>query len=115
MNETQISSSLFKEEEPSLNYTNKTQFLSDLEVTLSRSAEHLTQKNALRLLTSAGLGVLGLAVGIPYVPGITDNLLVGITAAALPLFSSNSREEDDEIHHSQINDILQQTSTQAQN
>lgn len=34
---------------------------------------------------SLGLGVLGLAVGIPYVPGVTDNLFVGLVAGALPI------------------------------
>lgn len=44
---------------------------------------------ARRVLCSVGLGAAGLAVGVPYVPGITDNLVVGIAAAALPFFSSN--------------------------
>ncbi|KAG8457603.1 hypothetical protein KFE25_002267 [Diacronema lutheri] len=34
---------------------------------------------------SFGLGMLGLAVGVPYVPGLTDNLVVGALAGALPL------------------------------
>lgn len=40
---------------------------------------------AKRLGLSLGLGALGLAVGIPYVPGVTDNLFVGLFAGALPI------------------------------
>jgi len=47
-----------------------------------------------RVVCSLGLGALGLAVGVPYVPGITDNLVVGIAGAVLPLFSSNLDSED---------------------
>ena len=44
------------------------------------------------LATSVALGLGGLAVGVPFVPGITDNLLVGGVGAALPFLSG---EEDD--------------------
>jgi len=44
-----------------------------------------------RLLCSLGFGAAGLAVGVPYVPGITDNLVVAVAAAALPFLKS----EDD--------------------
>jgi len=44
------------------------------------------QGDGVKLLASAGLGMAGLLVGIPYVPGITDNLLVGVAAGALPYF-----------------------------
>ena len=43
------------------------------------------------LATSVALGLGGLAVGVPFVPGITDNLLVGGVGAALPFLSG---EED---------------------
>ena len=33
---------------------------------------------------SAGLGLAGLAVGVPCVPGLTDNLIVGAAGALLP-------------------------------
>ena len=39
------------------------------------------------LATSVALGLGGLAVGVPFVPGITDNLLVGGVGAALPFLS----------------------------
>ncbi|CAH0370143.1 unnamed protein product [Pelagomonas calceolata] len=44
------------------------------------------------LATSVALGLGGLAVGVPFVPGITDNLLVGGVGAALPFLSG---EEND--------------------
>jgi len=34
---------------------------------------------------SSALGAAGLAIGIPYVPGITDNILVGVVGAAAPM------------------------------
>jgi hypothetical protein len=34
---------------------------------------------------SLGLGAIGIAVGVPYVPGMTDNLLVGALAGLAPL------------------------------
>lgn len=42
-----------------------------------------------RLACSVGLGAVGLAVGVPYLPGITDNLLVAAAASALPFLKSN--------------------------
>jgi hypothetical protein len=36
---------------------------------------------------SAALGVAGLAVGVPYVPGLTDNFAVGLVGAAAPVFN----------------------------
>mmetsp|Transcript_19799 Transcript_19799/g.46438 ORF Transcript_19799/g.46438 Transcript_19799/m.46438 type:complete len:156 (+) Transcript_19799:400-867(+) len=36
---------------------------------------------------SVGLAAIGLAVGVPYVPGITDNLLVGALAGAAPFLA----------------------------
>jgi hypothetical protein len=47
--------------------------------------------DAKALATSVALGLGGLAVGVPFVPGITDNLLVGGVGAALPFLSG---EED---------------------
>ena len=47
--------------------------------------------DAKALATSVVLGLGGLAVGVPFVPGITDNLLVGGVGAALPFLSG---EED---------------------
>ena len=47
--------------------------------------------DAKTLATSVALGLGGLAVGVPFVPGITDNLLVGGVGAALPFLSG---EED---------------------
>jgi len=37
---------------------------------------------------SLGMGALGFTVGIPYVPGLTDNLLVGVVSAVLPLYTT---------------------------
>jgi hypothetical protein len=39
-------------------------------------------------ILSSVLGVTGLVVGVPYVPGITDNLVVGALGSALPYFTS---------------------------
>lgn len=45
------------------------------------------QKHKMPVL-SAGLGAVGMAVGLPYVPGIADNLVVGAVGAALPYLES---------------------------
>jgi hypothetical protein len=37
-------------------------------------------------LISASLGLIGFACGVPYVPGITDNIIVGIVLGAAPIF-----------------------------
>ena len=38
-----------------------------------------------KLLAGATMGLGGLLVGVPFVPGVTDNLLVGL-AGAIPPF-----------------------------
>ena len=38
---------------------------------------------------SFALGVAGLAVGVPYVPGLTDNVVVGLVGAAAPIFNQH--------------------------
>lgn len=45
-----------------------------------------------KVFLSLGLGAAGLAVGVPYVPGLTDNLLVGIAAAVVPFFKRNTQQ-----------------------
>mmetsp|Transcript_6536 Transcript_6536/g.13336 ORF Transcript_6536/g.13336 Transcript_6536/m.13336 type:complete len:631 (-) Transcript_6536:96-1988(-) len=42
-----------------------------------------------RLVISAALGVAGLGVGVPYVPGLVDNVIVGGLAAAAPFYNES--------------------------
>ena len=42
------------------------------------------EKGAMHAALSAGLGLAGLAIGVPCVPGVTDNLVIGAVGAVLP-------------------------------
>ena len=42
-----------------------------------------------RLVISAALGVAGLGVGVPFVPGLVDNVIVGGLAAAAPFINGS--------------------------
>ena len=58
----------------------------DAGTALARLFPESHRPEAKTLATSVALGLGGLAVGVPFVPGITDNLLVGGVGAALPFF-----------------------------
>lgn len=38
------------------------------------------------------MGLGGLLVGVPFVPGVTDNLLVGLAGAILPFVGRDEAE-----------------------
>ena len=45
-----------------------------------------------KLLAGATMGLGGLLVGVPFVPGVTDNLLVGLAGAILPFVGRDEAE-----------------------
>ena len=46
-----------------------------------------------KYLAGATMGGLGLLVGVPFVPGVTDNLVVGLAGAVLPFLSHEDANE----------------------
>jgi len=47
-----------------------------------------------RASLSLGLGAMGTLVGIPYVPGVTDNIVVGLLAGVAPLYITSPCDDD---------------------
>ena len=45
--------------------------------------------NAKTIALSTSLGAIGFAVGVPYVPGLTDNIIVGAVGAVAPFIASS--------------------------
>ena len=54
------------------------------------------EKGAMHAALSAGLGLAGLAIGVPCVPGVTDNLVIGAVGAVLPQLGWPLKAPDDE-------------------
>eukprot|EP00629_Pelagomonadales_sp_RCC1024_P017821 CAMPEP_0119265930 /NCGR_PEP_ID=MMETSP1329-20130426/4586_1 /TAXON_ID=114041 /ORGANISM="Genus nov. species nov., Strain RCC1024" /LENGTH=316 /DNA_ID=CAMNT_0007265787 /DNA_START=315 /DNA_END=1265 /DNA_ORIENTATION=+ len=43
-----------------------------------------------KVIAASALGVTGFAVGVPFIPGVTDNLLLGAAGAAFPFLYGNA-------------------------
>merc|ERR1712146_104432 len=56
----------------------------DIHAIGERIGNWVKEKGPGHALLSAGLGLAGFAIGVPCVPGITDNLIVGAAGALLP-------------------------------
>uniref|UniRef100_A0A7S2RLR1 Uncharacterized protein n=1 Tax=Rhizochromulina marina TaxID=1034831 RepID=A0A7S2RLR1_9STRA len=60
-----------------------------VEAVLHKGEEH-EHDRLITILASTALGLAGFAVGIPWVPGITDNVIVGTVLASVPVLTSSN-------------------------